>query len=128
MVTTRSTSAVTFRLRTLVLTASRLSRMNCASSMRNPFASRPLLQRHVRLVALAELNLLGSVGAVVLELLEPVGQPAGDAGDGKDRCEQVGRNAQRLVDDAGIEIHIRIDALRSDDRCEMLLERHGQVV
>src|SRR5213078_1219020 len=86
-----------------------------AASLAPKVRSPPLLQRHVRLVRLADVNLLGPVDAVVLELLEPVGQPAGDAGDGEDRREQIGRNAERLIDDAGIEIDVGVDALRPDD-------------
>src|SRR5262245_36040602 len=62
-------------------------------------SSGPLLQRHIRLIAFAYVDLLGPEDAVVLELLEPVGEPAGDAGDGEDGGEEVGGDAEGLIDD-----------------------------
>src|SRR5690606_8592215 len=44
----------------------------------------------------------------ILLLLQPVRDPAGGAGDGEHHREHLGRDAQRLVDDAGIEVDVRI--------------------
>src|SRR5260370_35362179 len=63
---------------------------------------RPLLKRHVRHVMFADVDLLRAENAVVLQLLQPVGQPTGDARDGEDRREKVAREAQTLVDEAGV--------------------------
>src|SRR5258708_838224 len=82
-----------------------------ATIVSNPRRSGPLLQGYVRNIAAAHVDLFGTIDAVVLGLFEPVGQPAGYAGDGEDGREEIARNSQRFVDDARIEIDVRIDAL-----------------
>src|SRR5262245_7240642 len=76
---------------------------------------RALLQRRVRHVVLADVDLLGSEDPVVLELLQPVGQPASDSGDGEDRREQVARNAERLIHDTRVVIDVGVNTLRPVD-------------
>src|SRR5262245_56431472 len=76
---------------------------------------RPLFQGYIRRVVLADVDLLRPEDAVILELLQPVGQPAGHAGDGKDRREQVAGNAQGIVDNARIEIDVWVNALGAQD-------------
>src|SRR6516164_9160357 len=70
-------------------------------------------QRQVRHVAFADVDLLRPENAVVFQLFEPVREPAGDAGDGENWCEYIAGNAKCLIDDAGIEIDVGIDALGS---------------
>src|SRR4051812_36653075 len=63
----------------------------------NSWRLRPFAQRHEGDVVLAHVDLFGAINLVALQLLQPVGEPAGDAGDGEDRREQVARDAERLV-------------------------------
>src|SRR5690606_14097722 len=44
----------------------------------------------------------------ILLLLQPVRDPAGGARDGEHHREHLGRDAQRLVDDAGVEVDVRV--------------------
>ena len=60
---------------------------------------RSLLQWHVGDVILADVNLLGPIDFVVLELLEPMRQPAGHARDGEYRRKQIAWDAEALVHD-----------------------------
>src|SRR2546425_213052 len=46
--------------------------------------------------------------AVVGELLEDVGRPAGDPGYREHRGEEVGGNAEAVVDGGGIEVHVGV--------------------
>src|SRR5947209_7487264 len=74
---------------------------NCTLCSRGDMGpSGPLCERHVLDVGLADVDLLGAEDAVVLQLLQPVCQPAGDAADREEGREQVARDAERLVDDA----------------------------
>ena len=75
-----------------------------------------------------DIHLLGPVDAVLLELLEPVREPAGHTGDGEDGREQVARNAEALVDDAGVEIDVRVDALGAELDDGGSLEIDGEFV
>src|SRR5262249_19194210 len=151
------TSALTLRLRQLAFTASTLSRMNCTSSIEESgvrdqgsdtqpvrgqetaawglvrifsalTASRPLLQRPLRPVVLADIDLLGPVDAVALDLFQPVSQPASHASDGEDWHEQVARDPQRLVDDSREVIDVRIDALGSVDAGRHALQLQRNLV
>src|SRR5690606_32139505 len=66
--------------------------------------------------------------AVALQLLEPVREPARDAGDGEDRREEVDLDAELLVDDAAVEVDVRVDALGADEVGHLPLELDGDVV
>src|SRR5579884_3070060 len=90
--------------------------------------SRSLLQWHVRHVVLADVDLLRPEDAVVLELFQPVRQPADHARDGEDRREQVARDAQGLVDDAGVEVHVGVDALGPVNARGQALQLDGHLV
>ena len=54
---------------------------------------------------------LGTDQPVVGQLFQDVGGPAGRAGDGEDRREQVGRNAEGIIDGGGIEIDVGLKVL-----------------
>src|SRR2546428_6532810 len=59
--------------------------------------------------------------AVVGELLEDVGRPAGDPGYREHRGEEVGGNAEAVVDGGGIEVHVGVEALlRTHERLDPL--------
>src|SRR6187551_1975854 len=87
-----------------------LSARECSSRADRP-ASAALLQRgdvalrfpHVELARAADLHL--RVG----DHLDPVRDPADRATDGEHHREHVERDAERLVDDAGVEIDVRIE-------------------
>jgi hypothetical protein len=53
----------------------------------------------------------GAVEAVVAELLEHLGGPAGGAGDREDRGEEIGRDAERVIDRGRVEIDVGVEAL-----------------
>src|SRR6266699_6847479 len=48
---------------------------------------------------------------IVGQLLQHVSSPASRPRDGKDRREQVGRNAERVIDRGGIEIDVGVEVL-----------------
>ncbi len=62
-------------------------------------------------------------------MLQPLCHPARGTGDGKHGGEHAGRNVQGLVDDAGVEIHVRIqfafDKIVIFERD--FLQLHGQI-
>ncbi len=61
--------------------------------------------------------------------LVPVGDPADGAGDGEDHGEHVHRDADRLHDDAGVEVHVRVELLVDEvgvGECNAL-QLHGDV-
>src|SRR5262245_24200914 len=87
-----------------------------------------LFQRYVRYIVFADVDLLRSENAVVLKLFQPVSQPAGDAGDGEDRREQVPWDAERLVDDAREEIDIGVDTLRPVDWLRGAFQFQGHLI
>ena len=57
-------------------------------------------------------------------LFDDVGTPADDTGHGEERCEKLFRQAEHLVDEAGVEVDVRAGTLvhvplgRDDLRCE----------
>src|SRR3954451_16327627 len=53
----------------------------------------------------------GAEEAVVAELLEDVGGPAGHARDGENGGEEVRGDAEGVVDRRGVEIDVRVEAL-----------------
>src|SRR3546814_3538977 len=67
--------------------------------------SSALVDRHVvaRVVAGVDLPRAADLELRVFLLFEPVRDPAGGAGDGEHHREHLGRDAQRLVDDARVE-------------------------
>src|SRR3546814_20975215 len=71
--------------------------------------------RHVvaRVVAGVDLPRAADLELRVFLLLEPVRDPAGGAGDGEHHREHLGRDAQRLVDDAGVEVDVRVQDRKS---------------
>src|SRR5437764_10845918 len=83
-------------------------------------ASRPLVEGHVREVPRADVPVQRSEEAVVLPILDHVGRPARDPGEGENRGEEVRRNAEAVEDQSRIEVHVREDALRRElsDRSE----------
>src|SRR5687767_2700902 len=87
-----------------------------------------LLDRNVLKSARPLIDLGGTVDPVGLQLLEPVGEPAGRPGDGEDRREQVAGDAELLVHDAAVEIDVRVDALGPDQLGHHLLELDRHIV
>ena len=50
----------------------------------------------------------------VADHLVELGNPANGAGQGEDRREQADRDADGALDDAGIEIHVRVELARDE--------------
>src|SRR3972149_10967448 len=71
----------------------------------------PFLHGHKSPFLVAQIELPGA-GDLLLRIGEhllPLSQPAGGAADGEENREHVDRKAHRLVDDARVEIHVRIE-------------------
>src|SRR5439155_1491763 len=88
----------------------------------------PLVHRYVGDIARTGVLALRADEAVVAELLQDVGRPAGDPGPREHRGEEVGGNAEAVVDRGGIEVHVgvdaatraaKVDALNSWSACRM---------
>src|SRR6478672_4781825 len=69
---------------------------------------RPFLRSDVDLPGTRDLLLL------VEQHLLPLRQPAGHAADGEQNGEEVGREGHRTVDEAGVEVDVRIELSRGE--------------
>src|SRR5229473_6858994 len=70
-----------------------------------------LVERQVPTPVLPLVDLIRPVELVLLQLLEPVSQPACDPGHGKDRGERVAGDAHLVIDDARVEVHVGVHLL-----------------
>src|SRR5262249_50652008 len=70
-----------------------------------------LVDRHVILIAPAGVDLTRArdLQVRILVLLHPLSHPARGARDGEDHRERVGRYSHRLIDQAGVEVDVRVE-------------------
>src|SRR6201987_3638973 len=90
-----------------------------------------LLDRDVVALRRAGVDLArpGNLGRRVVQHLLVVRQPAGEAADGEQHGEHVRREAHRAVDQARVEVDVRIELARDEVvvRQRPILELHGEV-
>ena len=58
-------------------------------------------------------SLCGRMRRLSAKLFQHVSRPTGRSRDGKDRREQVGRNAERVINGGGIEIDVGVEIFAS---------------
>ena len=74
------------------------------------------------------IDLAGPEELVFSELLHPVGQPSRHPGDREDRREEVHVDPEFVVDDAGIEVDVRIDPFLAEQLPGDPLDFEGPLV
>lgn len=71
----------------------------------------PLTQGDVRSIMLTGIDLVRPEQLIFTQLFQPMGELTRHPRHGKERCEEIDINPHLVVDDAGVKIHVRIDAL-----------------
>src|SRR2546426_1111179 len=87
-----------------------------------PLASGTLVEGHVHAVLRAHVPVERPQEAIVLPVLDDLSRPAGDPGDGEDRGEQVRRDPEVVEDEAGVEVHVRVDLFRRERSHDRVLD------
>jgi hypothetical protein len=66
--------------------------------------------RHEAALSLADVDLSGpaDLGVRIVDHFAPVPDPAGEPTDGEEHGEHAEREADRLVDDPGVEVHVGV--------------------
>src|SRR6202049_2483905 len=91
-----------------------------------PLRASPLDQWRPGEVPITDVLTVRPYQPIVCVLLHDMGRPAGHPADREDRGEQVGRDAEVVVDAGGVEVHVRVQALLGEDRTPHLA-RHPVV-
>src|SRR5207247_2901828 len=60
---------------------------------------------------------------IVLPVLDDLGRPSGDSGDGEDRGEQVRGDPEAVEDEPGIEVYVRVDVFRGELPHDRIFDR-----
>src|SRR3954451_1705758 len=96
--------------RSVIKTPWRWSRANLRAASRSMATSAAVAERHVIALVRAGVPLAraGDLLLLVAEQLDPVREPAGGPGDGEQHGEHVDREPHRLIDQARVEVDVRV--------------------
>src|SRR5689334_3334812 len=87
-----------------------------------------LVKWHIGAIVFPCIDLIWTKELVLPQLLQPMRQPAGDAGHGKDRGKEIGVDAHLVVNDSRVEIYVGVDAFPIQPLSRRALDLQGDVI